>query len=42
MTWWLFNHRTGMVVDVPDNHWAIGHPDFEVVEQPAAPHATKT
>jgi hypothetical protein len=42
MTWWLLNHRTGMVVDVPDDHWAIGHPDFEVVGQPAAPHVAST
>lgn len=32
MTRWLRNLRTGHIVDVPDGHWALQSPDFEMIE----------
>lgn len=29
---WVRNKLTGLVHSVPDDHWALRHPDFEEVQ----------
>jgi len=34
--WLLFNRRTGLVWPVHDDHWSVGHEDYEPYEEPEA------